>query len=52
MRAWNREGSFKELTLKEKAVTQKLTQDELEGIFNLNKYFKNIDYIFKRAGLD
>jgi len=51
MRVWKKEGSLKELVTKEKAITQYLSKKEIEGIFNLNNFLRNIDYIFKRAGL-
>ncbi len=51
MRVWEREGSLLELALKEKTVTDRLTQEELDAIFNLNRYLKNIDFIYRKIGL-
>ncbi len=52
MRVWSGEGSLKELALKDETITGKLTEDEILELFDIDRYFKNIDYIFKRAGLE
>lgn len=52
MRVWKREGSLKDLTLKEKAITEKLTRSDIDVVFDMSTYMKNIDYIYKRAGLE
>jgi len=52
MRVWKKEGSLQELTLKEQTLSKFLKTNEINEIFNLNNYLKNIDYIFKRAGLE
>ena len=51
MRVWKREGTLRELSLQDEIIAEKLSVDELEEIFNLNRYLNNIDYIFKKAGL-
>jgi adenylosuccinate lyase len=51
MRVWKGEGGLKELALKDKTITQKIERNEIEEMFDLGRYYKNIDYIFKRAGL-
>lgn len=51
MRVWKREGTLRELSLQDKIIAEKLSVDELEEIFNLNRYLNNVDYIFKKAGL-
>ncbi len=52
MRVWDREGTLKELAKKESAIVKVLNNKDIDKIFNLEKYLKNIDYIFKRAGLE
>ncbi|MBN2040835.1 MAG: adenylosuccinate lyase [Spirochaetes bacterium] len=52
MRVWGEEGTLKELAEKNPKISGLLGKEEMERIFNLNKYLKNIDYIFKRAGLE
>jgi adenylosuccinate lyase len=51
MRVWNREGSLKELAMKDDSIKGKLSEGEINDIFELKGYLKNIDYIFKRVGL-
>ncbi|MGB4269428.1 MAG: adenylosuccinate lyase [Spirochaetota bacterium] len=52
MRVWNAGGSLKELSLNDKRITAKLSQDEIEEIFKLDNFLHNIDYVFKKAGLE
>jgi adenylosuccinate lyase len=52
MRVWAREGTLKDLVQKDKNLTSKLNNKDIDEIFDLSKYLKNIDYIFKRAGLE
>ncbi|PKL40642.1 MAG: adenylosuccinate lyase [Spirochaetae bacterium HGW-Spirochaetae-1] len=51
MRVWKREGTLRELTEREPAVAGKISKEELDVIFNLQRYLKNIDAIYKKAGL-
>ncbi len=52
MRVWNSGGSLKELSLKDERITAKLLPDEIEEIFKLDNFLHNIDYVFKKAGLE
>jgi adenylosuccinate lyase len=52
MRVWAREGTLKDLVQKDKSITAKLNDKDINEIFDLGKYLKNVDYIFKRAGLE
>jgi adenylosuccinate lyase len=49
MRVWDKGEDFKELLLKDKAVTSKLKPKDIESCFDLKPYTKNVDYIFKRV---
>ena len=51
MRVWKGEGGLKDLAIQDKTISQKIERDEIKEMFDLGRYFKNIDYIFKRAGL-
>jgi adenylosuccinate lyase len=51
MRVWEREGTLRELSLQDRTISEKLSPDEIEEIFNLNRYLSNLDYIYKKAGL-
>lgn len=49
MLSWRKGIEFKKLLLKDKTVRKYLSSKEINDIFNLNYYFKNIDYIYKRV---
>jgi adenylosuccinate lyase len=49
MKSWKRGISFKKILLKDKEVKKYLTSSEINAIFDLSYYLKNIDYIFKRV---
>lgn len=51
MRVWKREGSLKELTLKSPQLRGKITDEETDRLFDINRYYKNIDAIYKKAGI-
>lgn len=51
MRVWKREGNLKELTSKSQEVGGRITADELDRLFDINRYYKNIDAIYKKAGI-
>lgn len=51
MRVWAREGSLPELCAADPVVSEKITGAELNEIFDLGRYLKNIDVIYKKTGL-
>ncbi len=51
MRSWNREGSLKELASKDSVIAKTLPGDELERVFDLTYFLRNIDHAFKKAGI-
>ena len=51
MKAWTEGLAYKDLLKADSKVMGFLSEDELEGCFTLDYYFKNVDYIFKRVGL-
>ncbi|HOK01151.1 MAG TPA: adenylosuccinate lyase [Spirochaetota bacterium] len=51
MRVWAREGSLKELVLKSTSVMDKVLPEEIDQVFDINRYYKNIDAIYKKAGI-
>jgi len=40
---------FKELLLKDKDVTARLSKKEIDSCFDLSHHLKNVEYIFKRV---
>lgn len=51
MRVWAREGSLRELCEKDPVVSKTLPVEQLDKIFDLQRYLKNIDFIYKKIGL-
>lgn len=51
MRVWNGEGTLNELIQENPSVADKVTPEELSAVFNLDRYMKNIDAVYKKAGL-
>jgi adenylosuccinate lyase len=51
MRVWAGEGTLLDLSLKDTIITKKLTDKELNEIFDLRFYLKNIDFMYKKIGL-
>ena len=51
MRAWTEGLDYRTLLKESPEVRAVLTEEELEGCFTLDYYFKNVDYIFGRVGI-
>ncbi|MED0716132.1 adenylosuccinate lyase [Aeribacillus composti] len=52
MEAWERQVPFRELIEAEKQIATKLSKEEIDDCFDYNYHLKNVDYIFKRCGLE
>jgi len=51
MKSWNEGSDFKQNLLKDKEVSQYLSARELDKLFDLAFYLRNVDTIYKRLGL-
>jgi len=51
MRAWQKNLDFKEILIEDKDVRTYISLQELEEIFDLDYYLRNINFIFRRLGL-
>lgn len=51
MKSWKENLDFKGLLLEDKEVYLYLNKNELDKIFNLDYYLRNVDKIFKKVGL-
>lgn len=51
MKSWNTGQDFRELLKKDKRITGKIKQAEIAAMFDPKKVLKNVDYIFKNAGI-
>ncbi|MDO9289122.1 MAG: adenylosuccinate lyase [Thermodesulfovibrionales bacterium] len=49
MKSWQSGMEFKKLLLKDKDIKKYLKSKDIEKIFDLKYYLKNVDYIFKRV---
>lgn len=49
MKSWKEEKEFKGLLLKDRDIKKYLSKAEIDNIFDLRHYFKNIGYIFERV---
>ncbi len=52
MKAMATNSNYKDLLLQTPAVMDVLTPEELDACFTLDYYLKNVDYIYKRNGID
>jgi len=49
MESWQNKRDFKDILKKDPQITKYISAEELENIFNLTYYTKNVTYIFKRV---
>lgn len=52
MKAWSEGLDYQSLLKEEPKVMSRLSEEELASCFTLEYYFKNVDYIFKRVGIE
>ncbi len=51
LRAWKNELSFKQLLQEDAELSKKMSRGEIDDCFDLAYHLKNVDYIFRRAGI-
>lgn len=49
MESWKQKVPYKELLKKDKVITKYLSNDDINQLFDLKFYTKNVDYIYKRV---
>jgi adenylosuccinate lyase len=49
MKSWRQKKSFKDVLMKDTLIRKYLTSSEIEALFNISYYVKNVDYIYKRV---
>ncbi len=52
METWDTKTQLKELILQDMDIMEKLSVEKIDEIFDFDAYLVNIDYLFKRAGLE
>ncbi|MDQ6788466.1 MAG: adenylosuccinate lyase [Acidobacteriota bacterium] len=49
MRVWDEGGEFKDLVLKDEDIRGKLSVEEIENVFDVRHYLRNVDKVFARV---
>jgi len=49
MRVWDEGANFHDLVMNDKQITGRLSREELDELFDVNKQLRNVDKIFKRV---
>ncbi len=52
MECWRNKIPFQELLLADEEVMEYFTTNEIDDIFSFDRYTQNVDYIFKRVGIN
>jgi len=48
MRVWDEGANFRELVNRDERVTEKLSRQELDVLFDIDRQLRNVDKIFSR----
>jgi adenylosuccinate lyase len=51
MKSWKEKADFRNVLLKDKEVPAFINRNELDKIFNLDYYLRNVNKIFRKVGL-
>jgi adenylosuccinate lyase len=49
MRCWDEGGDFRELVLADKDIAAYLTDAQIDEVFSLDRYLRNVDDVFRRV---
>jgi len=49
MKVWDEGGDFRDLVLKDEEIRAKLSADEIERVFDVKHYLRNVDKVFARV---
>jgi adenylosuccinate lyase len=49
MRVWDEGANFRELVMKMQSITERLSREELDALFDASRQLRNVDKIFKRV---
>lgn len=52
MLSWSKQRSFKELVFGDRRIMELLSPADIEAVFDMAIYYQNVDYIFRRCGLE
>jgi adenylosuccinate lyase len=51
LQAWKNELNFKQLLQEDAELSKKMSREEIDACFDLSYHLKNVNYIFRRAGI-
>jgi adenylosuccinate lyase len=51
MRVWDEDRDFRELVKADADIKSQLSPQEIDRVFSLDHYLRNIDAIYKRVGI-
>jgi adenylosuccinate lyase len=49
MKVWDEGGEYKDLVMRDANITAKLSNEEIEKVFDLKHYLRNVDKVFARV---
>jgi adenylosuccinate lyase len=49
MRVWDEGANFRELVMNDELITDRLSREELDRLFDVNKQLRNVDKVFERV---
>jgi adenylosuccinate lyase len=49
MKSWDEGADFRELVTSDKDIAAHLSREQIEAVFSLKKYLKNVDEVFARV---
>jgi adenylosuccinate lyase len=49
MRVWDEGANFRDLVMKTQSITERLSREELDALFDVSKQLRNVDKIFERV---
>jgi adenylosuccinate lyase len=49
MRVWDEGANFRELVMKTQSITERLSREELDALFDVSRQLRNVDKIFRRV---
>ncbi len=49
MKVWDEGGDFRDLIMKDEDIRSKLSNDEIEKVFDVKHYLRNVDAVFQRV---
>ncbi|MDQ3322481.1 MAG: lyase family protein, partial [Acidobacteriota bacterium] len=49
MKVWDEGGDFRDLIMKDEEIRSKLSKEEIEKVFDVKHYLRNVDKVFKRV---